>query len=350
MNGVGGKFMKKLKSIKPAIAYLNQDRILQAIAPDGYCDFFTRNENFKPNIPIQKTIQKIASNLGKKNGDGVEDGETEESGFDEKENIEPFVECRNKDSLCSSSGNFLVDSKRETPLSEIDISSFRPPDMNSGSLFDPNLLEVFQQAVMEYMKYREDEIECRIEFEEEEKRSPLFCFEEEEEKEEEKRSPLFCFEEKCPPGGSDSVILYTTTLRGIRKTFEDCNSIRFLLETFKVKFHERDVSMHTEFKEDLWKVLETNRALPPKLFIRGKYIGGAEEVLELHEKGKLRPLFEGIPIDQFSGIPCEGCGGVRFVLCFKCHGSRKVVDDESDEQRKCTECNENGLIICPYCS
>jgi glutaredoxin domain-containing cysteine-rich protein 1 len=31
--------------------------------------------------------------------------------------------------------------------------------------------------------------------------------------------PFFGFEEKCPPGGTDSVILYTTTLRGIRKTF-----------------------------------------------------------------------------------------------------------------------------------
>lgn len=332
--------MKKLKSIKPAIAYLNQDRILQAIAPDGYYDFFTRNENFKPNVQIQKKIEKIDSNSVKKDRDCVEDEETEESGFDvdDKENIQPFVECKSKDSLCLRSGNCFSESKRETPLSEIDISSFRPPDMNSGSLFDPNLLEVFQQAVMEHMKIREAKIKCRIKY-----------GEEEEEEEEEKQSPLFLFEEKCPPGGSDSVILYTTTLRGIRKTFEDCNSIRFLLETFKVKFYERDVSMHTEFKEELWRVLETNRALPPKLFIRGRYIGGAEEVLGLHEQGKLRPLFDGIPMDSFSGIPCEGCGGVRFVLCFNCNGSQRVVVDESDERRKCSECNENGLILCPYC-
>ncbi|XP_023551201.1 uncharacterized protein At3g28850-like [Cucurbita pepo subsp. pepo] len=347
MNGVRGKFMKKLKSMKPPIAYLKQDRILQVIAPNGYSDFFTRSENLEANV--QKSNHKNGINLLKENRDfAIEDEETEESGFavEDKENIEPSGKSNGGigDSLCLRAGNCLPESKRETPLSEIDISSFRRPDMNSGSLFDPNLLEVFHQAVMEYMKIREAEIKCGIEIEEHE--------EEEEEEEEEKQSsseiPLFMFEEKCPPGGSDSVILYTTTLRGIRKTFEECNSIRFLLETFRVKFFERDVSMHTEFKEELWRVLGTKRALPPKLFIRGRYIGGAEEVLGLHEQGKLRPLFDGVPIDCFAGIPCEGCGGVRFVLCFNCNGSKRVVD-ESDEQRNCPECNENGLILCPYC-
>ncbi|KAJ6943675.1 hypothetical protein NC652_009203 [Populus alba x Populus x berolinensis] len=33
-----------------------------------------------------------------------------------------------------------------------------------------------------------------------------------------KLDPLSGFEEKCPPGGADSVVLYTTSLRGIRRT------------------------------------------------------------------------------------------------------------------------------------
>ncbi|KAJ6900891.1 hypothetical protein NC652_026858 [Populus alba x Populus x berolinensis] len=105
--------------------------------------------------------------------------------------------------------------------------------------------------------------------------------------------------------------------------------------------------MHMEFKEELWRVLD-GRANPPRLFIKGRYIGGAEEVLALHEQGRFRVLFEGIPIDIFIGSPCEGCAGFRFVLCFHCNGSHKVVA-ENGLSSTCQDCNENGLIICPLC-
>ncbi|KVH90551.1 Glutaredoxin [Cynara cardunculus var. scolymus] len=139
-------------------------------------------------------------------------------------------------------------------------------------------------------------------------------------------SSLLEFEEKCPPGGSDSVILYTTSLRGIRKTFEDCNAIRFLLESFRVLYDERDVSMHLEFREEFWRTLG-GRVIPPRLFIRGRHIGGVDEVVWLHEQGKLKNLVNGIPRSPTRG-PCKGCGGMRFVLCFSCNGSRKVMLEE----------------------
>lgn len=187
-----------------------------------------------------------------------------------------------------------------------------------------------EQENIEKMR-EEEERKSRIEQEnleleqlEEEPPHKTRRIEKEMEVEEEDESPLLAFEVKCPPGGDESVILYTTTLRGIRKTFEDCNSIRYLLETFRISYYERDVSMHTRFREELWRIFNY-KALPPRLFIKGRYIGGAAEVLVLHEQGKLRPLFEGIPIDKSNG-PCEACAGVRFVLCFKCSGSHKVVD------------------------
>lgn len=104
--------------------------------------------------------------------------------------------------------------------------------------------------------------------------------------------------------------------------------------------------MHLEFREELWRILD-GKAVPPKLFIRGRYIGGAEEVLGLHEQGKLRPLFNSVPVDRTNG-PCEGCGGIRFVLCFNCNGSHKVIAEDG-RYNKCLNCNENGLIICPLC-
>ncbi|PIN01733.1 Glutaredoxin [Handroanthus impetiginosus] len=158
------------------------------------------------------------------------------------------------------------------------------------------------------------------------------------------------FEERCPPGGRDSVILYTTSLRGIRKTFEDCNTIKFLLESFRVKYSERDVSMHLEYREELWKVLG-GKKVPPRLFIRGKYIGGADEVVGLHEKGSLKDLLRGITLTT-SNYSCRGCGGMRFVVCCSCNGSRKVMSEGRNDglPMRCPDCNENGLVKCSICS
>lgn len=159
------------------------------------------------------------------------------------------------------------------------------------------------------------------------------------------------FEEKCPPGGSNAIVLYTTNLRGIRKTFEDCHAIRFLLESFKVTFYERDVSMHLDFREELWKILG-GRVIPPRLFVKGRYIGGADEVVGLHEQGKLKELLQGIPL-HLSNSPCNGCANLRFVVCFNCNGSRKVFKDGNENDVdlciRCPECNENGLVKCPIC-
>lgn len=161
---------------------------------------------------------------------------------------------------------------------------------------------------------------------------------------------LYDFEEKCPPGGKECVVLYTTSLRGVRKTFEDCNTTRVLLESFGIQFHKRDVSMHMEYREELWKVFG-GRVIPPSLFIKGRYIGGAEEVVTLNEKGKLKKLLQGIPsVDRHDHRVCDGCGGYLFVLCLDCNGSRKVFTEEEDEDPvRCLKCNENGLTKCPIC-
>ncbi|KAJ6361944.1 hypothetical protein OIU78_002367 [Salix suchowensis] len=147
-------------------------------------------------------------------------------------------------------------------------------------------------------------------------------------KETEEHPSLSDFEEKCLPGGSQSVILYTTGLRSIRKTFEDCHAIR----------------------EELWRILG-GRVIPPRLFIRGRYIGGADEVISLHEQGRLKKLLAGIPLN-LSDSPCNGCGNKRFVVCSNCNGSCKVFEEDQNDEKCiiCPECNENGLAKCPICS
>ncbi|XP_031103796.1 uncharacterized protein At3g28850-like [Ipomoea triloba] len=154
------------------------------------------------------------------------------------------------------------------------------------------------------------------------------------------------FDKKCPPAGENSVVIYTTTLRGIRKTFEDCNTARSILESHHVRTFERDVSMHSGFKEELRGLMGTMVVKVPLVFVKGRMIGGADEVVKLEEEGKLGILLSGIPE---AGAGCDGCVGVRFVLCPNCNGSCKVLGEDLKNTVKCGECNENGLIQCPIC-
>ncbi|XP_019186414.1 PREDICTED: uncharacterized protein At5g39865 [Ipomoea nil] len=228
--------------------------------------------------------------------------------------------------------------------------SFLPP-LNLPTLhesFDNNIL-----SVPEITKdvFQEEALEEFQELATSRKTKPALC--EETQKEDEESPTLPEFEEKCPPGGRESVVLYTTSLRGINKTFEDCKRIRFLLDSFKVVYQERDVSMHLEYREELWETLGGGgRVIPPRLFIKGRLIGGADEVVGLHERGALRTLLKGIPLVP-SVSPCKGCSGMRFVLCLKCHGSCKITAEEDkmdDLPVRCPDCNENGLIKCPLCN
>lgn len=357
MKSMKGKLLKKLKTMK-TIGYLKPERILHSNASDGFIHASPPKSNSSPLTPIQvhedpnKDVQDQEAEIIDV-AELMKDLEDQEMEIDDKENIKPvLVKVKKSEPLSPlKPKNETFDENFTTPLLDFDVSKFRRPDLDSGTLFDPKLLALFEEAVM-VVKAQEEERKAKIEEkifkpledDDEEKEPPLKA-----RKIEEIVDPLLEFEEKCPPGGCDSVILYTTGLRGIRKTFEDCHSIRFLLENFRVMFFERDISMHSEFKEELWRLLD-GKVVPPRLFIKGRYIGGAEEVLTLHEQGKFRPLLEGIPIDNFQ-CPCEGCAGMRFIMCFKCNGSQKIVleGDDEGELMKCPECNENGLILCPYC-
>ncbi|KAF5750518.1 hypothetical protein HS088_TW03G00855 [Tripterygium wilfordii] len=161
------------------------------------------------------------------------------------------------------------------------------------------------------------------------------------------QSFLCQFVQKCPPGGENTVVIYTTTLRGIRKTFEDCNCARSIIESHQIQLYERDISMDSGFKEELRSLMGTKGVKVPLVFVKGRLIGGVDQVVKLEEEGKLGILFEGIARAVAGG--CEGCAGMRFVMCRECNGSCKVLDNEQKKTLKCSECNENGLIHCPLC-
>ncbi|XP_071704520.1 uncharacterized protein At5g39865-like [Rutidosis leptorrhynchoides] len=168
------------------------------------------------------------------------------------------------------------------------------------------------------------------------------------------------FENLCPPKGENKVVVYTTTLRGVRKTFEACNAVRAILEGYGVFVCERDISMDQGFREELRELMkgkDSTELVPPRVFVKGRYIGGADVVLKTMEDGSFCQLLEGLPKSK-GGHVCEGCGGVRFLPCFKCNGSCKMVVDLKEEGGakwrnrvvvRCGDCNENGLVHCPIC-
>ncbi|KAK8574609.1 hypothetical protein V6N12_062299 [Hibiscus sabdariffa] len=150
------------------------------------------------------------------------------------------------------------------------------------------------------------------------------------------------------PGTEDRIVVYLTSLRGIRRTYEDCYAVRMIFRGFRLWIDERDISMDAAYKKELQNILKVRKVTLPQVFIKGKYIGGADVIKSMFEMGELAKVLDDFPRRQ-PGFVCNACGDVRFVPCGNCSGSRKLFDDDEGSLKRCFECNENGLIRCPDC-
>ncbi|KAH0900265.1 hypothetical protein HID58_049833 [Brassica napus] len=81
----------------------------------------------------------------------------------------------------------------------------------------------------------------------------------------------------------NKVVLYFTSLSGIRKTYEDCCCVRTVLRGYQVA-----------------------------VLIRGVHVGGMEEIKKLNDGGKLGEMLKGLPVCESVGA-CGCCGDPRFV-------------------------------------
>ncbi|WOL19823.1 hypothetical protein Cni_G28625 [Canna indica] len=111
-----------------------------------------------------------------------------------------------------------------------------------------------------------------------------------------------------PPGEEKRIVLYFTSLRVLRRTFEDCSTVRAILHGFRVAVDERDVFMDAKFLMELKGILGGRRqsiALP-QVFIGGWHVGGGEEILWLHDAGDLKRYVEGCA--QAAPECCEAPG------------------------------------------
>ncbi|XP_044508901.1 uncharacterized protein At5g39865-like [Mangifera indica] len=144
------------------------------------------------------------------------------------------------------------------------------------------------------------------------------------------------------------IIIFFTSLRVVRKTYEDCRTVRSILRAYRVPIDERDLSMDSKFLDELQGIMGCNaqNLTLPKVFIGGRHIGGAEEIKRLNESGDLKHIINKL---QLVGPTfCDQCVGIRFVLCEECNGSHKIYVEKCGF-RTCKSCNINGLIMCPSC-
>lgn len=160
------------------------------------------------------------------------------------------------------------------------------------------------------------------------------------------------------PGGEDKLVLYTTSLQVVPKTFEDCNKVRTAIKEVGFVMFERDVSTKKfsgEFRElmgDKGVVLPT-----PVVFVKGRCVGGFEEVLRFQEAGTLGKMLRGLglpqKIDGTSGSVCEGCGEA-IPECRNCKGGTKKVKLQlvggGTANYSCHGCRGTGLEHCSTCT
>lgn len=151
------------------------------------------------------------------------------------------------------------------------------------------------------------------------------------------------------PGTEDRIVVYFTSLRGIRRTYEDCYAVRMIFRGFRAWIDERDVSMDSAYRKELQIAMGEKSVSLPQIFIMGKHVGGADVVKSLFEIGELAKILKQFPVRE-PGFVCSCCGDVRFIPCSNCSGSKKLFDEDEDRLKRCPDCNENGLIRCPHCS
>ncbi|KAI2656959.1 Glutaredoxin domain-containing cysteine-rich protein 1 [Labeo rohita] len=129
------------------------------------------------------------------------------------------------------------------------------------------------------------------------------------------------------------IVIYTTSFRVVRTTFERCELVRKIFQNHRVKFIEKNIALDSEYGKELETRCKRVCEPPslPVVFIDGHYLGRVQHP-----------------------DTCQTCGGFAFVPCPMCHGSKMSVFrncfTDSFKALKCTACNENGLQPCSSCS
>ena len=83
-------------------------------------------------------------------------------------------------------------------------------------------------------------------------------------------TPLFLVQKSHEEG---KVVIYTTTFRGVRSTFEECKYVLSVFHNLRVRVEERDIYVHKFYLKELEERLQGDRCTVPQVFISGQHIG-----------------------------------------------------------------------------
>lgn len=82
------------------------------------------------------------------------------------------------------------------------------------------------------------------------------------------------------------MIVYTTSMGIVRKTFTDCANVKQILKTLLVKYEERDIFMSNIYQQELRDRLQCEEIQVPQLFVDGHYVGVSKSnsfFMKLHD-------------------------------------------------------------------
>lgn len=154
--------------------------------------------------------------------------------------------------------------------------------------------------------------------------------------------------EKVAVGPGDKAVLYSTNLRTDINAYEDSNAVRaILILLVGAAFDEKSVSQQPDYEQELKIALNLPVATVPTVCVRGRYIAGIDNIMQLFKKGILGSLLlETLPHGLKSNAPCI-CRGGKFLICPICKGKRKLTRE--GEESVCRHCIGTGLLKCPSC-
>lgn len=154
--------------------------------------------------------------------------------------------------------------------------------------------------------------------------------------------------EKVAVGPGDKAVLYSTNLRTDINAYEDSNAVRaILISLVGAAFDEKSVSQHPDYEQEIKNALNLPVATVPTVCVRGRYIAGIDNIMQLFKKGILGSLLlETLPHGLKSNAPCI-CRGGKFLICPLCKGKRKLARE--GEESVCRHCIGTGLLKCPSC-
>ena len=71
----------------------------------------------------------------------------------------------------------------------------------------------------------------------------------------------------------EQIVVYTTSMGGIRSKVDECAFIRKLFDNLGLKVDERDIFMHKDYQCQLDKRLGVQNAAVPHVFVSGDSLG-----------------------------------------------------------------------------